>query len=217
MPPAPAQAVLAARSRLAGVLGSLSQPARERIAVTGFLLGSEGPLDRLLARSYFEVASRSWAVYETDASYHTSFLEGLAALDVEPKRAVDLGTGAGGTAYLLAQRWPACEVVGIDSSRFMVRSARRQRSAPNLQFRVDDGLRLQLPDGSVDLVTSLNYMPFPGEMRRVLAPDGHVLVASTFQGLGSRAVEAHWETFGFALHQRAGADRGSFEIYRRTA
>lgn len=193
-----------------------SQPSRERIAVTGFFLGAESPLDRGLARTYFALSSWGWAGYEADEGHAASFRAGVAQLPEPPRTVVDLGTGAGGTAALMARTWPQARVLGIDSSRQMVRRAgERHRELPNLSFATGDGLHLALDDGSMDLVTSLNYLPFPGEVRRILRPTGHVLVASTFQGIGSAAVAAHWMTHGFELVAQEAVDRGSFELYRR--
>jgi SAM-dependent methyltransferase len=193
----------------------ISQPSRERIAVTGFFLGNEPPLDRLLARTYFALSSRGWAGYETDEGHHAAFRTGLTQIATPPHDVIDLGTGTGGTAALLASTWPTARVTGIDSSRQMIRRAReRHRGLAHLTFSTGDGLHLSIEDSSVDLVTSLNYMPFPGEVRRVLRPGGHVLVASTFQGIGSSAVAEHWRTHGCSLVAQEAVAGGSFELYR---
>jgi SAM-dependent methyltransferase len=197
-------------------IGRRTRPARERIALTGFFLGTEGPLDRFTSRTYFELSHARWAEYEVEDSHHLAFRDGLRRLSFEPASVVDLGTGAGGTAALMARTWPSATVFGIDSSRQMVRRARQQHAGvPNLRFEVGDGLRLQVAEESVELVTSLNYMPFPGEVRRVLRPGGSVLVASTFQGVGSAAIEANWKQHGFSLQAQDDAEVGSFEVYRR--
>ena len=210
----------AAKRAAAGVarqLDGLSRPSRERIAVTGFFLGTASPVDRALARAYFGLSSWIWASYEDNEEHHASFRAGLDAVTEPPRVVLDLGTGAGGTAALMAQRWPDAAVTGVDSSRRMVQQARRQYGAlPNLAFEVADGLRLEIPAGSVDLVTSLNYMPYPPQVAQVLRPGGQVLVASTFQSVTSDAVAAHWKRHGFALEQEATARSGSFQLYRLT-
>ncbi len=205
-----------AAGAIRGVVGQRTRASRERIAVTGFFLGSESPWDRALSRTYFGLSNWVWADFEGADSHHLAFRKGLAQIGPSPKCAVDLGTGAGGTAAIVAATWPDATVTGIDSSRNMIRQARKQHGGlPNLTFAVGDGLRLDLADGAVDLVTSLNYMPFPGEVRRILRPGGRVLVASTFQAVGSQAVAAQWGQHQFALEAQDDADVGSFEIYRR--
>jgi len=204
-----------AAGSVAGRLDDLSQPSRERIAVTGFFLGNESRVDRALARAYFGLSSWLWASYEDNDTHLASFRAGLDALDDVPGRVLDLGTGAGGSAALMAQRWPAATVVGVDTSHRMTRKARERCGRhPNLSFVVGDGLHLAVPTGSVDLVTSLNYMPYPVEVARVLRPGGSVLVASTFQRVTSAAVFAHWQRHGFHVRGESTASAGSFQIHR---
>lgn len=194
-----------------------TRPSRERIAVTGFFLGTQSLLDSLMSRAFFELSNRDWARHEEHEGHHAAFREGLGMITSAPSAVVDLGTGAGGTAALMATRWPAASVLGIDNSRQMVRRARLQHQGlENLTFALGDGLRLSLSDGVADLVTSLNYMPFPGQVRRVLRPQGAVLVASTFQSVGSAAIEANWSGHGFVLEEQQNAQVGSFELYRRS-
>jgi SAM-dependent methyltransferase len=204
-------------SALVAGLDRRTRPSRERIAVTGFFLGTQSALDNLLSRAFFELSNRDWARAEEHESHHLAFRDGLSRITCEPSTVVDLGTGAGGSAAVMAKRWPAATVVGVDSSRQMVRRAREQhQGVVNLTFHLGDGLRLSLGDETVDLVASLNYMPFPGEVRRILRPGGLVLVASTFQSVGSAAIEANWSDHGFTLEAKQDAQRGSFELYRRS-
>lgn len=46
------------------------------------------------------------------------------ALDV-PRRAIDLGCGPGNSTSVLARRWPAAELTGLDSSAAMLATARK--------------------------------------------------------------------------------------------
>src|SRR5437899_338964 len=52
-----------------------------------------------------------------------------------PRRVVDLGCGSGELTALLATRWPAAEITGIDSSAEMIAAAVAQ---DRLAFRVGD-------------------------------------------------------------------------------
>jgi trans-aconitate 2-methyltransferase len=72
---------------------------------------------------------------------------------------VDLGCGPGNLTALLAERWPAATVVGVDSSAEMVERARADR--PELEFRVGD-LREWRPERPVDVLVSnatLQWVP----------------------------------------------------------
>jgi malonyl-CoA O-methyltransferase len=100
----------------------------------------------------------------------------IAALDAveAPTRALDVGTGTGAVARLLAERWPAAEVTGVDVSPGMIAEARR---LGNERYDVGDAAALPYEGGSFDLVTMNNMIPFFGELSRVTAPGGHVAIA----------------------------------------
>lgn len=62
-------------------------------------------------------------------------LDLLARLgETEPRRIVDLGCGAGNVTRLLAERWPAAEIVGIDSDAAMLARAASTPSAIDWQL-----------------------------------------------------------------------------------
>jgi SAM-dependent methyltransferase len=108
-----------------------------------------------------------------------------AALDrVEdaPGRALDVGTGTGKAARLVAERFPAAEVVGVDLAPAMVEQARRLLPAGlagRVAFAEADAAALPFADGDFDLVVLLNMIPFFPELARVTAPDGALVVAHT--------------------------------------
>lgn len=102
---------------------------------------------------------------------------GLDRLDSQPRRILDLGTGTGVVARLAAQRFPEAEVTGADISSGMIQEARRLTHSPRVAYRVADAERLPFADGSFELVTLGNMIPFFDELARVVAAGGHVLVA----------------------------------------
>jgi ubiquinone/menaquinone biosynthesis C-methylase UbiE len=91
---------------------------------------------------------------------------------------VDLGSGTGFLATEVAKLAPQAEVVGIDLSPEMVRSAlAHARGLTNVEFRVGDVAALPLEGGSADFVFSTGAMhhwqDLPAafaEVRRVLKP-----------------------------------------------
>ena len=104
----------------------------------------------------------------------------LDALRIEPRRVLDLGTGTGSIALLVAQRFPAAEVVGVDLSERMIDEARRKlppELAQRVRFEVADAANLPYDGGAFDLVTLGNMIPFFDELARVVAPGGYVLFA----------------------------------------
>jgi ubiquinone/menaquinone biosynthesis C-methylase UbiE len=107
----------------------------------------------------------------------------LDALDAPPQRVLDLGTGTGKAARVVARRFPAAEVVGVDLSPGMIERAKDlvpRELATRLRYEVADASALAFADGSFDLVVLLNMIPFFEELARVIAPQGKVLFASAF-------------------------------------
>jgi len=106
----------------------------------------------------------------------------LAALEgvAPPRRALDLGTGTGAAAVAVAERFPEAEMIGIDLSPAMVEVATAKLTDElrgRVRFRVGDAAALPVEDGSCELVTLANMIPFPDELARVLAPGGTLVVA----------------------------------------
>jgi ubiquinone/menaquinone biosynthesis C-methylase UbiE len=102
---------------------------------------------------------------------------GLEKLASPPRRVLDLGTGTGVVARLVAERFPEAEVVGADIAAQMIEHARRLTDSSRVTYQVADAQKLPFADGAFDLVTLGNMIPFFDELARVVAPGGHVLVA----------------------------------------
>ena len=94
----------------------------------------------------------------------------------DPRTVVDLGCGTGNLTVLLAQRWPAARVLGVDSSEEMVRAA---PSDAGVEFTVGDIREWSGSGDPVDVLVSnaaLQWVPghldlLPGLVRAV-APGG---------------------------------------------
>lgn len=100
-----------------------------------------------------------------------------AALDriAAPTRVLDLGTGTGGGARVLASRYPEAEVTGADLSPEMIREAKARGTRET--YVAADASALPFADNAFDLVTLLNAIPFYDELARVVAPGGAVVIA----------------------------------------
>jgi ubiquinone/menaquinone biosynthesis C-methylase UbiE len=108
------------------------------------------------------------------------FEAGLDLVPQAPRRALDLGTGTGDAAFVMARRWPETEVLGLDFSERMVAEARAKTPSElsaRVRFEAADAHHLPLADASIDLVGMNNMIPFVDELARVTAPGGHVVVA----------------------------------------
>jgi SAM-dependent methyltransferase len=108
--------------------------------------------------------------------------EALGRLEAPPARVLDLGTGTGKAAQLVAERFPEAEVLGVDLSPGMIAEAVRllpRELAGRVRFQVADASALPLDDEAFDLVVLLNMIPFFSELGRVTAAGGAIVVAHT--------------------------------------
>src|SRR6266511_729241 len=168
------------------------RPTPARIRIMGCMLNRlvvrapwAWPAIRGAMRGFFERAAPGW-----DARTGAGSVEHLAALAAAllhvkpaPERALDLGTGTGEGALLIAREFPQASVRGVDMSAEMIRAAQGKIGLDpqgRVAFRVADAADLPYDDDSFDLVTNLNMPPFIREVARVLRPGGQVIVASSW-------------------------------------
>jgi ubiquinone/menaquinone biosynthesis C-methylase UbiE len=136
-------------------------------------------------RRFFDRSAPGWDGRTGAGSVEHLAPLAAALLDVKPapERALDVGTGTGAGALLLAREFPQASVRGVDISEEMIRAARAKVGldpSGRVAFRVVDAAGLPYDDDSFDLVTHLNMPPFIAEVARVLRPGGQVVVASSW-------------------------------------
>jgi YegS/Rv2252/BmrU family lipid kinase len=100
----------------------------------------------------------------------------LAHLERKPARALDIGTGTGTGAFLMASRYPSAEIVGIDLSEGMIAEARRkaERRGSGTRFEVADIASFDSAQ-PFDLVLMMNMPPFFEQVGGLVAPGGYVV------------------------------------------
>jgi trans-aconitate 2-methyltransferase len=121
----------------------------------------------------------------------------------DPHAICDLGCGAGNVTSLLAERWPAAQVTGVDDSADMLAKAAKQSS----QIRwVNESLATWCPEEPVDVLYSnaaLHWLPkhetlFP-QLFEAVAPGGVLAVqmprnflAPSHTAIYETARSGHW-------------------------
>ncbi len=122
---------------------------------------------------------------------------------------IDVGTGTGGLACAMAERWPSRWVLGVDVAEPYVAYARKQANGARIEFDICDASALRFADGTFAGTAAqlvLNFVPNAvaavREMRRVTR-------------LGGTVAAAVWDFRGGLVYQRlfwdtaAGIDPGA--------
>ena len=141
------------------------------------------PLLRGSTRRFWERSAATWGErIDPDRPEHLAPLAAACdRLGSEPERILELGTGTGAGARMLARRFAGARVDAVDLAPTMVQAA-TARSADlgdRVHFTVADAASLPYDDNAFDLVAQLNLPVFPAEVARVLRPGGHIVVASS--------------------------------------
>ncbi|MFT5284486.1 MAG: ubiquinone/menaquinone biosynthesis C-methylase UbiE [Planctomycetota bacterium] len=107
-------------------------------------------------------------------------------------RILDIGTGPGHIPFMVCEQIADCTLVGIDLAKTMLVYAERHRATSphkdRIEFKLADAKSLAFEDNSFDTVysnTILHHIPDPHsflvEARRVLKPDGALLIRDLFR------------------------------------
>ncbi len=93
----------------------------------------------------------------------------IDAVQVKPRRILDLGCGTGSMTLMLKEAFPQAEVVGIDLSTYMLAcaEAKAKTAGLNIQWRHDNAEKIGFPDASFDLLTvALLFHETPAKVSR---------------------------------------------------
>ena len=143
------------------------------------------PLLRGWSHRFWERTAPTWdeRVNRSGPEYLAPLAAALLHVRPEPERALDIGTGLGDGALLVAREFPHARVRGVDLSEQMVRRAQARIGLDpegRVAFKVADASNLPFEDDSFDLVTQLNMPPFFAEISRVLRPGGFAVIAASW-------------------------------------
>lgn len=172
---------------------------------------------RPFVRRQFDSLAPVWdsmRMEDTFAPYEAA----LAALDADPARILDVGTGTGAAALTLAQRFPTAQIVGVDLAERMLDRARENTPSEDRErvtFQRADASALPFAADSFELVTHANMIPFFDEVARVVTPGGHVLFA--FSSGAETPIYVEPRRLRTELEQRGFSDFAEFDVGRGNA
>lgn len=143
----------------------------------------DASLKRAYNRELFRHVAPRYAIvtralsFGRDAAWKRALVRALP--DLAAPACLDLATGTGDIAALLAERYPAGRIVALDLSAEMLERARRRLLGARIEFRAGDMSATGLPAGSLDIVTggyAIRNAPDLGEalreIHRLLRPGG---------------------------------------------
>ncbi|HWA72548.1 MAG TPA: class I SAM-dependent methyltransferase [Polyangiaceae bacterium] len=131
------------------------------------------------------------------------------------KRVLDVGCGTGRALLQLSIAHPGNEYAGIDLSPFYVQRANELLAGRGVDLRTGNAEQLPFADASFDVVTSVFlFHELPrrarqnalGEMRRVLAPSGLLVLEDAAQLNDSPELETFLQNFGRDMNEPFFAD-----------
>jgi ubiquinone/menaquinone biosynthesis methyltransferase len=148
-----------------------------------------------------------------DAAWKRAMMNRLPRID--SPLCLDLACGTGDISFLLAKKYPAGRVIGIDITEKMLVLARRRNECPNVGFFRQDMGRLDIDSRSVDIITggyALRNAPDLSvaldEINRVLRPGGTAAFldfsrpeAPRIEKIQHGVLKAWTEFWGWALHR----------------
>jgi SAM-dependent methyltransferase len=117
--------------------------------------------------------------------YQAAFLDGLSYVGNAPAKVLDICTGTGSAALLVAKKFKDAEIEAVDLSPEMIKISKEKTkgaSYSNLLFRTGNAMKLDYPDDEFDLVITTNAPIYLVEAVRVLKPEGEILVSYSFGG-----------------------------------
>lgn len=137
--------------------------------------------------------------------------------DIEVHRILDVGTGRGGFIHVLKNTFPHAKIIGVDPHLKSLEAARK--NYPDLTFSEMEAEKLDFYDNSFDVVSismALHHLPKIKkglkEIKRVVRPEGYIIVNETISDNLNSAQEVH----KMFHHFRSQIDRLTGKFHRKT-
>ncbi len=124
-------------------------------------------------------------IAKMDIDYQAPLKEGLKFVHQAPEKALDIATGTGVAALLVAKHFENTRIEALDLSPEMIKIAKRKAKEAghrNITFKIGNAMKLDYPGNEFDLIVTSNAPVYLGEAVRVLKPGGEILVAYSLWG-----------------------------------
>lgn len=166
------------------------------------------------AARHYDFATRAMSLGR-DAAWKRQLVAALPRFPAPT--CVDLACGTGDISFLLAKKYPAGKVVGIDLTEPMLQLARQRGASTNIEFLRQDMAATSFADASVDIVTggyavrnAAELHQAFDEIHRILRPGGFVALldfskppSPWFQRIQYLVLKYWCGLWGFLLHGNA--------------
>jgi SAM-dependent methyltransferase len=144
---------------------------------------------------------------EPDRTSIQLYHEVIAGTELRGKDVLEVSCGHGGGSRYIARYLQPRRIVGLDLNAHAIDLCRRHHHEPGLEFQVGDAVHLPFEDGVFDVVISIeashryaSFDAFVHEVKRVLKPDGHFVIADLRWRAGERdAMERGLVQGGFEI------------------
>lgn len=105
-----------------------------------------------------------------------------AAIDLQNKSLLEIGSGRGGGLSFVASNFPVKEAMGVDLNERAAKFCNKYYKINGLKFMQGDAQNLDIPEDSYDAILNVesshrypNMKAFLAEVKRILKPGGHFL------------------------------------------
>jgi ubiquinone/menaquinone biosynthesis C-methylase UbiE len=165
-------------------------------------------MDRILEPEVMDTWLEATAYDAMDfATVNSAFANDAIDLDPNAVKILDVGTGTARIPILMCQQRSQYLITGVDLAQSMLILGQRNVEEANLAQRIRlervDSKRMPYPDLEYDMVISnslVHHLPDPlsffGEVKRLIRPDGAILIRDLIRPESDRIVDELVAKFG---------------------
>ncbi len=144
---------------------------------------------------------------------NTAFAERAIELGPQVGLILDVGTGTARIPIIMCQRRPEWRIIGIDLAKSMLQvgleNVERSRLQRQIELELVDAKQMPYPNEHFDMVVSNSIvhhlpspLPFLQELKRVLKPNGAILLRDLIRPNSQEALDAIVESIGTDYNER---------------